>query len=123
MERGLIAYSSWPSVPSGVAIRFGLWMIASAIMSAAFSGVIVGKRLYSFVGAIIGVRTSGMWIVVIVTPSSIISEATARDHASSAAFDATYAENRGVFVCTPIELMLTMCPCLRSRILGSSFSI
>ena len=35
-------------------------MIASQIMSAASSGVIVGKRSYIFVGAIIGVRTSGM---------------------------------------------------------------
>ena len=31
-------------------------------MSAAFSGVIVGKRLYILVGAIIGVRTSGIII-------------------------------------------------------------
>ena len=35
-------------------------MIASQIMSAASSGVIVGKRSYILVGAIIGVRTSGM---------------------------------------------------------------
>ena len=72
-----------------MAIRFGSWMIASQIMSAAFSGVIVGKRLYIFVGAIIGVRTSGMWIVVIATPSSMISEAMQREKASSAALEAT----------------------------------
>ena len=64
-------------------------MIASQIMSAALSGVIVGKRSYIFVGSIIGVRTSGMWMVVIATPSSTISEATQREKASSAAFDAT----------------------------------
>ena len=51
-------------MPSGVAIRFGLWMIASQIMSAACSGVSVGKRSYILVGAIIGVLTSGMWIAV-----------------------------------------------------------
>ena len=64
-------------------------MIASVIISAASSGVIVGKRSYIFVGAIIGVRTSGMWIVVILTPSSTISEAMQRENASSADFEAT----------------------------------
>ena len=58
-------------------------------MSAASSGVIVGKASYILVGAIIGVRTSGMWIVVMLTLSSTISEATQRDQASSAAFEAT----------------------------------
>ena len=76
-------------MPIGVAIRFGLWMIASQIMSAASSGVIVGKRSYIFVGAIIGVRTSGMLIVVMWTPSSMISEAIERENASSADFEAT----------------------------------
>ena len=51
--------------------------------------MIVGKRSYIFVGLIIGVRTSGMWIVVMWTPSSMISEAMQRENASSAAFDAT----------------------------------
>ena len=51
--------------------------------------MIVGKRSYIFVGLIIGVRTSGMWMVVIATPSSTISEATQRENASSAAFEAT----------------------------------
>ena len=57
------------------------------------------------------------------TPSSITSEPMHRENASSAAFDATYAENRGVFVCTPIELMLMMWPNSCSRIPGSSFRI
>ena len=52
-------------------------------------GVIVGKALYILVGAIIGVRTSGMWIVVKVTPSPTTSEATTRVNASSAALEAT----------------------------------
>ena len=42
-----------------------------------------------FVGAIIGVRTSGMYTVVMCTPSPMISGATQRENASSAAFDAT----------------------------------
>src|SRR4029079_16101951 len=98
-------------------------MIASQIMSAASSGVMVGKRSYIFVGLIIGVRTSGLWIVVIATPSATISEATQREKASRAAFDATYDEKRGVLVCTPIELMSTICPERRSRITGSSLRI
>jgi hypothetical protein len=43
-----------------VATRFGLSRIASVIICAASSGVSVGKALYMSVGAIIGVRTSGM---------------------------------------------------------------
>ncbi len=62
---------------------------ASQIISPASSGVIAGKASYIFVGAIIGVRTSGMWIVVNVTPSPTTSEATTRVNASSAAFEAT----------------------------------
>ena len=47
------------------------------------------------------------------------SGAIERENASSAAFEATYAENRGVFVCSPIVEMLMMCPDPRSRITGS----
>ena len=76
-------------MPSRVATFFGLRIIASVIMSAASSGVIVGNASYILVGAIIGVRTSGMWIVVMWTLSSITSEAMQRLNASSAAFEAT----------------------------------
>jgi DMSO/TMAO reductase YedYZ heme-binding membrane subunit len=41
------------------------------------------------VGAIIGVRTIGMWIVVILTPLSITSVSIQREKAASAAFEAT----------------------------------
>ena len=51
--------------------------------------MIVGNASYIFVGAIIGVRTSGMWIVVNVMLSPMTSELTTRVHASSAAFEAT----------------------------------
>src|SRR5918912_1682467 len=92
---GARAYATSPNVPSLVLICLGLARIASHTRSAASSGEMVGNESYIFVGAIIGVRTSGMWMVVNVTPSPIISELTTRVHASSADFDATYAENRG----------------------------
>ena len=41
-------------------VFFGRRIMARQIMSAASAGVIVGNRSYIFVGAIIGVRTSGM---------------------------------------------------------------
>ena len=50
-----------------------------------------GTRRRAWSGAIIGVRTSGMWMLVNVTPSPNVSVATTRLNASSAAFDATYA--------------------------------
>ena len=49
----------------------------------------------------------------------MISGPIERLKASSAAFDARYAANRGVFVCSPIEEMLMMWPLLPSRIDGS----
>ena len=71
-------------------ICFGLARIASHTRSAASSGEIVGNESYIFVGAIIGVRTSGMWIVVNVTLSPIVSELeTTRVNASSAALEPT----------------------------------
>jgi hypothetical protein len=75
-------------LPSAVPTRFGRLRIASVIMFAASSGVSAGKRSYIFVGAIIGVLTSGMYTVVMWTPSPMISEPIERLNASSAAFDA-----------------------------------
>ena len=57
------------------------------------------------------------------TLSATTSGAVQRENASSADFDATYAEKRGVFVCTPIELTLMMWPDLRSRIPGMNARI
>ena len=54
------------------------------------------------------------------TLSPIVSLETTRVKASSAAFEATYAENRGGFVCTPIEETLTMWPAFFSRMCGST---
>ena len=70
-------------------ICLGLARSASHTRSPASSGVIVGNESYILVGAIIGVRTSGMWIVVKVMPSPTTSELTTRVHASSAALEAT----------------------------------
>ena len=62
--RGKTACSSCPVMPRRVAMRTGLKMQACAIMSAASSGDSVGTLLYSPVGAIMGVRTSGILMVV-----------------------------------------------------------
>ena len=51
-----------------------------------------------------------MWIDVNEMPSPITSELTTRLQASSAALEATYAANRGGFVWTPIDEMLTTWP-------------
>ena len=56
-------------VPTGVPISLGRLTSARRTMSAASSGERVGKASYMEVGAIIGVRTSGMWMVVKVMPS------------------------------------------------------
>jgi hypothetical protein len=48
------------SAPSVVPTFLGLRIIARQIISAASAGVIVGKRSYIVVGAIMGVRTNGM---------------------------------------------------------------
>src|ERR1022692_5308360 len=84
-------------------------------MSAASAELIVGKFLYIPVGAIIGVRTSGIWIVVTAMPSAATSGAKQRENASSAFLLATYAAKRGGYACPPIEVMLMMCPSWRSR--------
>ena len=76
--------------PRRVAMRCGLRMIASAIMSAASSGeMTVGISSYSLVGAIIGVRISGMLMIVKCTFSSWNSDAAQRANDSSAALEAT----------------------------------
>src|SRR3954464_1376091 len=94
--------------------------MASQMRSAASSGVIVGNESYIFVGAIIGVLTSGMWIVVNVTYLPIVSELTTRGNAAGAALGAASAEKRGGLVCAPIEETLTMWPVRRSTMCGST---
>jgi hypothetical protein len=59
--------------------------------------------------------------VVTWTLSPTTSGPRQRENASSAAFDATYAEKRGVLVCTPIDDTLMMWPRLLSRIPGRNF--
>ena len=61
-----------------------------------------------------------MWMLVNVMPSLTSSLDTTLLHASSAAFEATYAENRGGLVSTPIDETFTTCPDFCSRIFGSS---
>jgi hypothetical protein len=61
--------------------------------------------------------------VVIDTPSPKSSPDAAREKASRAAFDATYAEKRGSPICTPRDETFTMCPSRRSRIPGRKWSV
>ena len=76
-------------MPMRVAMRTGLKMQACATMSPASSGDSVGTLLYRPVGAIMGVRTSGMLMVVNEIPWSANSLEAQRVQASSAALDAT----------------------------------
>ena len=62
---------------------------AASTISAASSEEMVGKFSYMPVGAIIGVRTSGMWMLVTAIPSSATSGPRQRERAASALFEAT----------------------------------
>src|SRR3546814_16812634 len=104
-------------------MRVGRSMIALTSRSAASSGVSVGTLSYILVGAIIGVFTSGMLIVVKLMRLPESSPCAQRLNASSAAFDATYAENRGEFASPPIELLLMMWPLRRWVIVGMTTMI
>src|SRR5579872_7360116 len=86
---GAIVLTVSPILPSRVETSGGRVRIADATISAASSGELVGKLRYIPVGAIIGVRTSGMWMLVLATPSSATSGAMQRLSAASADFDAT----------------------------------
>ena len=76
-------------MPVRVATRLGRSMIAFTTRSAASSGVSVGTESYILVGAIIGVFTSGMLIVVKAMFLPLNSACAQRLNASSAAFEAT----------------------------------
>ena len=86
---GAIAWQTAPKMPRRVAMRTGWCTIASTTRSAASSGDSVGTFSYILVGAIIGVRTSGMLIVVKWMPLSRNSDAAHAENESSADFDAT----------------------------------
>ena len=86
---GATACKTWAKMPSRVAIRCGLYITACFTITAASSGVMVGTLSYILVGAIIGVRTSGILMVVKLTPVSLNSEAAQREKASSAALEET----------------------------------
>ena len=86
---GATACTSSPNFPTRVDTSCGRLMIASTTISAASSELIVGKFRYMPVGAIIGVRTSGMWMVVMSMPSPDTSGAKHRENPSSAFLLAT----------------------------------
>src|SRR5512142_427309 len=95
-----------PILPRRVETSGGRVKIAAPTISAASSVELVGKFLYMPVGAIIGVRTSGMWMLVMATPSSATSGPTQRLNPASADLDATYAPKRGGNAWTPMLEML-----------------
>src|SRR3954468_1247335 len=108
--RGASVCARAPRLPVLVLISWGLSTSAVITLLAACPGVIAGNRSYIFVGAIIGVRTSGMWMLVNVTPSPTSSLETTLLQASSAALEATYALKRGGLVSTPMEETFTTWP-------------
>src|SRR5579875_4124370 len=91
-------------------------------MAAACSGLIARIGLSRRDGAIIGVRTNGMWMLVNVMWSDSVSDATTPANASSAALDGRYELYLGLRACTPALETLTTCPNRRSRQCGSSAS-
>src|SRR4051794_28613099 len=102
--------ASAPRLPVLVLISCGRSTRAVTTLLAAWPGEMAGKRSYIFVGAIIGVRTSGMWMLVNDTPSPTSSLETTLLQASSAALEATYALKRGGLVSTPMEETFTTWP-------------
>ena len=91
-------------------------------MAAACSAVIGGIGLSRRDGAIIGVFTNGMWMLVKVMWSESVSVDTTSANASSAALLGRYALYFGLLACTPALDTLTTWPNRRSRQCGSSAS-
>ena len=93
--------------PSQVAGRVDSTIQACAIVSAASPGPSVGIFSYLWDGTMIGVRSSGMLMVLKATPCSANPLQAQRAQASSAASLVAKAEKRVALVDTPIEPMLT----------------
>src|SRR3954467_7843758 len=89
------------SVPIGVSILAGLSTRPRTTIAAACSTVMGGTGLSLRDGAIIGVFTSGMWMVVNVMWSDSVSVPTPSANASSAALLGMYALYFGLLACTP----------------------
>src|SRR3954469_1093751 len=89
------------SVPTGVSIRAGLSTRPRTTIAAACSALIAGIGLSLRDGAIIGVSTSGMWMLVNVMWSDSVSVPTTSEKASSAALLGMYALYFGLLACTP----------------------
>src|SRR5436190_16036221 len=106
------------SVPSGVSILAGLSTRPRTTIAAAWSAVMAGIGLSLLEGAIIGVLTNGMWMLVKVMWSESVSVPTTSAKASSAALLGTYALYFGLLACTPALETFTTCPNRRSRQCG-----
>src|SRR4051812_4430642 len=89
-------------------------------MAAACSAVIGGTGLRRREGAIIGVCTNGMWMLVNVMWSESVSVDTTSEKASSAALVGRYELYFGLRACTPALDTLTTWPNRRSRQCGNS---
>ena len=76
-------------------------------MAAACSALIGGTGLSRRDGTIIGVRTSGMWMLVNVMWSDSVSVETTSANASSAALVGRYELYFGLRACTPALDTLT----------------
>ena len=72
-------------MPSGLSIRVGFSTSARTTIAAACSALMGGTGLSRRDGAIIGVRTNGMWTFVNVMWSESVSVPTTSANASSAA--------------------------------------
>ena len=90
-----------------MSIRAGLSTRPRTTIAAACSAVIAGIGLSRRDGAIIGVATNGMWMLVNVMWSDSVSVATTSENASNAALVGRYELYLGLRACTPALDTLT----------------
>src|SRR3979409_269108 len=103
-------------------MRAGFSTRPRTTMAAACSVLIGGIGFSRRDGAIIGVFTSGIWMLVKVMWSDSVSVDTTSENASSAALLGRYALYFGPLACTPALDTLTTWPNRRARQRGSNAS-
>lgn len=103
-------------------MRAGFSTSPRITIAAARSALIARTGLSRRDGTIIGVATSGIWMLVNVMWSDSVSEATTSANASSAALVGRYELYLGLRAYTPALETLTTWPNRRSRQCGSSAS-
>src|ERR1700755_2201658 len=100
-------------------MRAGFSTSPRTTIAAARSGLIGATGLSRCDGTIMGVLTSGIWMLVKVMWSDSVSEATTSENASSAALVGRYELYFGLRGSTPALDTLTTWPDRRSRQRGS----